>query len=71
MRNNSTKQKVKKFQLHIMDQSFGRDSMGISYQKNVGKPSKEKGGAHFIEAWCQKDLSTLYQRRTSWQTLVM
>ena len=34
MRNNSTKQKGKKFQLHIIDQSFGLNGMGISYQKS-------------------------------------
>ena len=71
MCNNFTKQKGKKFQLHIIDQSFGHNGMGISYQKKVGKPWREKGGAHFMQAWCQKDLPTLYQRRTGRQTHVM
>ena len=34
MHNNSTKQKGKKFQLHIIDQSFGHNGMGISYRKS-------------------------------------
>ena len=38
MCNNFTKQKGKKFQLHIIDQSFGHNGKGISYQKKVGKP---------------------------------
>ena len=35
MRNNSTKQKGKKFPLHIVDQSFEHNSMGISYRKKL------------------------------------
>ena len=35
MRNNSTKQKGKKIQLHVIDQSFENNSMGISYQKKL------------------------------------
>ena len=30
--------KVKKIQLHVIDQSFEHNGMGISYQKKVGKP---------------------------------
>ena len=42
MRNNSTKQKVKKFQLHIIDQSFGHNGMGISYQKQLESLEEKK-----------------------------
>ena len=62
MRNNSTKQKGKKIQLHVIDQSFEHNGMGISYQKKVGKPWREKGGAPFMQAWCQKDLPTKEDR---------
>ena len=41
--------KVKKMELHNIDQSFEHNGMGISYQKN-GKPRREKGGAHFMQA---------------------
>ena len=34
MRNNSIKQKGKKIQLHIIDQSFERHGMGINYKKS-------------------------------------
>ena len=33
-RDNSLSRKVKKFQLHIIDQSFGHNGIGISYQKS-------------------------------------
>ena len=45
MRNNSTKQKGKKIQLHIIDQSFEHNSMGISYQKKL-KSLEEKKAVH-------------------------
>ena len=35
MRNNSTKQKGKKIQLHVIDQSFENNGMGISYHKKL------------------------------------
>ena len=71
MRNNSTKQNGKKFQLHIIDQSLRAQRYGDKLPKKVGKPWREKGGAHFMQAWCQKDLPTLYQRRTGRQTHMM
>ena len=37
--------KVKKFQLHIIDQSFQHDSMGISYQKKL-ESLEEKKAVH-------------------------
>ena len=52
VRNNSTKLKGLKVQLHIIDQSFEHNGMRISHQKKVGKPRTEKGGAHFMQAWC-------------------
>ena len=45
MRNISTKQKVKKFQLHIIDQSFEHNAMGISYQKKL-ESLEEKKAVH-------------------------
>ena len=68
MLNNSTKQRVKKFQLHIIDQSFEHNRKGISYQKRLESLEEEKA-VH--TSWCQKDLPTLDQRRTSRQTHVM
>ena len=45
MGNNSTKQKVKKFQLHIIDQSFEYNSVGIRYQKKL-ESLEEKKAVH-------------------------
>ena len=42
MRNNFTKQKGKKVQLHIIDQSFEHNGMGIRYQKQR-KALRRKG----------------------------
>ena len=42
MRNNSTKQKGKKFQLHIIDQSFEHNGMVISYKKKLEIPEEIK-----------------------------
>ena len=36
------KRKVKKFQLHIIDQSFKHNGMGISYQIKVGSLEEKK-----------------------------
>ena len=35
MRSNPTNRKVKKIQLHIIDQSFEHKGMGISYKKKL------------------------------------
>ena len=56
MRSNPTNRKVKKIQLHIIDQSFEHKGMGISYQKKLESLEEKKGGAHFKQAWCRKDL---------------
>ena len=61
---------VKKFQLHIIDQSFEHNGEGISYQKKLESLEEEKA-VHTRQAWCQKDLPTLYQRRTGRQSYVM
>ena len=45
MRNNSTKQKGKNFQLHIIDHSFEQKGMGISYQKKL-ESFEEKKAVH-------------------------
>ena len=49
--------KVKKFQLHTMDQSFGRNSMGISYQKKLESLQKKKAlhtsWRHGVRRICQ------------------
>ena len=42
MRNNSTKQKGKKFPLHIVDQSFERNSMGIRHRKKLESLEQKK-----------------------------
>ena len=62
--------KVKKFQFHIIDQ-FRAQLYGNKLQKKVWNPWREKGRARFMQVWCQKDLPTLYQRRTGRQTHVM
>ena len=63
-RNNSTKQKGKKNSTSHYRSKFRAEQCGDKLAKNVGKPWREKAGAHFMKAWCQKDLPTLYQRRT-------
>ena len=50
MRKYSTKQKGKKFQLHIIDQRFEHNGMGISHQKKLESLEEKKFGAHFMQA---------------------
>ena len=69
MRNNSTKQKGKKNSTSHYRSKFRAQQYGDKLPKKVGK--REKGGAPFMQAWCQKDLPTLYQRRIGGQTHVM
>ena len=70
MRNNFTKQKGKKVQLHIIDQSFEHNGMRISYQKKLESLEEKKAVhtscRHGIRRICQ-----LYQRRTGRQTHVI
>ena len=42
MRNDSTKQKGKKFPLHIVDQSFEHNSMGIRHRKKLESLEQKK-----------------------------
>ena len=72
MRNNSTKQKGKKNSTSHYRSKFRAQRYGDKLPKKVGKPWREKGKEKpFMQAWCQKDLPTLYQRRTGRQTHVM
>ena len=56
MRNNSTKQKGKKNSTSHYRSKFPAQWHGDRLPKNVGKPWREKGGAPFKQARCQKDL---------------
>ena len=56
MRNNSTKQKGKKISTSHYRSKFRVQQL----PKKVEKPGREKGRAHFMQAWCQRDLPTLY-----------
>ena len=72
MRDISTKQKVKKISTSHYRWKFWAQRYGDKLpKKKIAKPWREKGGAHFMQAWCQKDLPTLYQRRTGRQTHMM
>ena len=45
-------------------------TVGSQYVTNKGWKA-EKGGVRFIQAWHQKNLQTLYQRKTGRQTHVI
>ena len=58
MRNNSTKQKgKKKFQLHIIDQRFEHNGMGISYQKKLESLEEKKA----VHTSCKHDVRRIFQ----------
>ena len=57
MRNNSTRQKDFNFTLKFRAQ---RNGMEMCDQKRLESLEEEKGGAHFMQAWYQKNLQTLY-----------
>ena len=61
MRNNSTKQKGKKISTTHYRSKFRVQRYGDKLPKKVGKHWRAKCGAPFVQAWCQKDLPTLYQ----------
>ena len=65
MRNNSTKHKGQNISTSHYRSKFGVQQFGDKLPKKVEKPGREKGSAHFMQAWCQRDLPTLYQRRTA------
>ena len=71
MRNNSTKQKGKKISTSHYRSKFWAQQYGDKSPKKAGKPWREKCGTPFMQAWCQKDLPTVYQRRTCRQTHVI
>ena len=57
MLNNFTKQRDKKFQLHIIDQSFEHNGVGIIYQKKleslVEKKPVHTSRKHGVRRICQ------------------
>ena len=69
--NNSTKQEGKKISTSHYRSKFWAQQYGDKSPKKAGKPWREKCGTPFMQAWCQKDLPTLYQRRTCRQTHVI
>ena len=71
MRNNSTRLKGKKKTSTSQYQSFEHNGMEICDQQRLESLEEKKGGAHFMQAWHQKNLQTLYQRTTGQQTHVM
>ena len=56
MRNNSTRLKGKK-KLQLNNIKVSRTT--VMWPTKVGKPWREKSGAHFMQAWHQKNLQTL------------
>ena len=71
MRNNSTRLQGKKKTSTSQYQSFEHNGMEICDQQRLESLEEKKGGAHFMQAWHQKNLQTLYQRTTGRQTHVM
>ena len=71
MRNNSTRLKGKKKTSTSQYQSFEHNGMEICDQQRLESLEKKKGGAHFMQAWHQKNLQTLHQRTTGRQTHAM
>ena len=68
MRNNSTRLQGKKKPSTSQYQSFEHNGMEIRDQQRLKSLEEKKGGAHFMQAWHQKNLQTLYQRTTGRQT---
>ena len=71
MCNNSIRLKGKKKTSTSQYQSFEHNGMEICDQQRLESLEEKKGGAHFMQAWHQKNLQTLYQRTTGRQTHVM
>ena len=73
MRNNSTRLQGKKKTSTSQYQSFEQTGMEICDQQMLESLEEKlsKGGAHFMQAWHQKNLQTLYQRTTGLQTDMM
>ena len=68
MRNKPTRQ-VKKTSTSQY-QSFEHNGMEICDQQRLESLEEKNGGAHFMVAWYQKNLQTLYHMTTGWQTHV-
>ena len=66
MRNNSTRLQGKKKTSTSQYQSFEQTGMEICDQQMLESLEEKlsKGGAHFMQAWHQKNLQTLHQRTT-------
>ena len=62
MRNNSTTQKGKKFQLHIIDQSFEHNGMGIGYTQKKLESLKEQKAVHTSCKHCVRRICQLYTK---------
>ena len=60
-RDNSLSRKVKKFQLHIIDQSFGHNGIAISYQKKLESLEEKKAVHTSCTAWLRR-LCQLYTK---------
>ena len=61
MPNNSTKQKGKKFQLYIIDQSFEHNGKGITYQKKL-ESLEEKKAVHTSCRYGVRRICQLYTK---------
>ena len=62
MRNKSARLQGKKKTSQY--ESFKHNGMEICDQQRLRILEEKKGGAHFMQAWDQKNLQTLYQRTT-------
>ena len=71
MRNNSTRLQGKKKTSPSQYQSFEHNGREICHQQRLESLPKKRDGAHFMQAWHEKNLQTLYQRTTGRQTHVM
>ena len=63
--------KVKKKTSTSQCQSFEHNGIEICDQQRSENLEEKKGGVHFMQAWYQENLQTLYQRTTGRQTHVM
>ena len=61
MRNNSTRLQGKNKTSTSQYQSFEHNGIGICDQQRLESLKEKKGGVHFMQAWHQKNLQTLFQ----------
>ena len=71
MRNDSTRLQGKKKTSTSQYRSFEHNGTEIFDKQRLESLEEEKGGSHFIQAWHQKNLQTLYQRTTGRKTHVI